>query len=171
MKFNISGKNTIEQVFGIIEDELQALGFVVTSIDRNRPWGGFLVLDEKDNSRFIKEFFPEIDPEEFQDFPKLSPKILVVIGRLSWQYHHRRGEIWKVVRGPVGVLRSYDDTQPEQVSIFENGAVIRLAPLERHRLVGLERIGIVAEIWEHSDKDLPSDEDDIIRLADDSHRN
>jgi len=41
---------------------------------------------------------------------------------------------------------------------------------ERHRLIRLDSWGVVAEIWQHTDKEEPSDEDDIIRLQDDFGR-
>ena len=43
-----------------------------------------------------------------------SPKILIIAPnkRLSWQYHHRRSEIWKVVRGEINVVTSHDDKTP-----------------------------------------------------------
>jgi mannose-6-phosphate isomerase len=36
--------------------------------------------------------------------------------------------------------------------------------------VGLEDYAVVAEIWQHSDADNPSDENDIVRLQDDFGR-
>jgi hypothetical protein len=47
---------------------------------------------------------------------------------------------------------------------------IELATGERHRLVGLETWGIVAEIWVHTEPSDPSDESDIVRLEDDFGR-
>jgi mannose-6-phosphate isomerase len=41
---------------------------------------------------------------------------------------------------------------------------------ERHRLIGLDSWRIVAEIWQHTDLENPSDEDDIVRLQDDFGR-
>ena len=41
---------------------------------------------------------------------------------------------------------------------------------ERHRLIGLEDYGIVAEIWQHTDS-VHSDEEDIVRVQDDFKRN
>ena len=41
---------------------------------------------------------------------------------------------------------------------------------ERHRLSGLDSWGIVAEIWQHTDAESPSNEDDIVRLEDDFNR-
>jgi mannose-6-phosphate isomerase len=102
---------------------------------------------------------------------KLSPKILIVKpgARLSWQYHHRRAEIWQVHKGEVGIIRSNDDTEGELIR-FKEGEQIRLAQGERHRLIGLEDYGIVAEIWRHTDS-VPSDEEDIVRVQDDFKRN
>ena len=48
--------------------------------------------------------------------------------------------------------------------------LIQLKEQERHRLVGLSNIGVVAEIWIHTDVNNPSDEQDIVRLQDDYSR-
>ena len=89
--------------------------------------------------------------------------------RLSWQYHHRRAETWRVIQGPVGVVRSFDDTQNQPV-VCEQDKMITLQKAERHRLIGLEGWGVVAEFWQHTDPDHPSNEDDIVRLQDDYAR-
>ena len=49
------------------------------------------------------------------------------------------------------------------------GDQIKLRQGERHRLVGLADYGVVAEIWQHTDE-IPSNEDDIIRVQDDFNR-
>ena len=102
---------------------------------------------------------------------RLSPKILVVEPekKLSWQYHHRRAEIWRVVSGPVGVVTSIDDIERESQSLID-GQEIRLKQGQRHRLIGLTNWGILAEIWQHTDVNNPSDENDIVRLQDDFGR-
>jgi len=41
---------------------------------------------------------------------------------------------------------------------------------ERHRLVCLNKRGVVAELWRHLDLQHPSDEEDIVRLQDDFGR-
>jgi hypothetical protein len=41
---------------------------------------------------------------------------------------------------------------------------------QRHRLIGLDQWGVVAEIWQHTDSENPSDESDIVRLQDDFGR-
>jgi len=50
--------------------------------------------------------------------------------------------------------------------------VVQFEKGERHRLAATNDTDytVVAEIWQHSDKDHLSDEDDIVRLADDYQR-
>ncbi|MGN6531700.1 MAG: hypothetical protein ACTHK0_08100, partial [Ginsengibacter sp.] len=89
--------------------------------------------------------------------------------RLSWQYHHRRAELWKVISGEVGVITSETDEETG-LGTKKKGDVIVLKKGERHRLIGLESWGVLAEIWKHTQKDFPSDEEDIVRVQDDFGR-
>ncbi len=89
--------------------------------------------------------------------------------RLSWQYHNRRAEIWQVYKGSAGIIRSNTD-QENPMEIYSEGAQIVLAQGERHRLIGLDDFCVVAEIWQHTDQNHPSDEADIIRVQDDFGR-
>ena len=154
-----------------IEDEVKELGFEIIEKDFERPWGGFLVISEKQAQEFADKFFDGINVENIKIGGKLSPKILVVNpnSKLSWQYHHRRAEIWKVFRGEVGVSRSFDDNQNPLIKLV-TGDQIRLKKGERHRLIGLSDFAVIAEIWQHSDPNNPSDENDIVRLSDDYGR-
>lgn len=149
----------------------EAGGFRIVQADGSRPWGGFLVLDESQAAAFSARFFSEVPQEDILTGNKLSPKILLVAPgqRLSWQYHFRRAEFWKVVQGPVAVAKSLTDAQSEP-EIYPEGAIIRLLQGERHRLIGLAGWGIVAEIWQHTDPAHPSNEEDIVRLQDDYDR-
>ena len=96
-----------------IENEIKELGFEIISKDFERPWGGFLVIDENQSQKFANKFFDGINIESLKIGGKLSPKILIVKpnSKLSWQYHHRREEIWKVFKGKVGISRSHDNNQ------------------------------------------------------------
>ena len=154
-----------------IEDEIKELGFEIIEKDFERPWGGFLVISEKQAQEFADKFFDGINVENIKIGGKLSPKILVVNpnSKLSWQYHHRRAEIWKVFRGEVGVSRSYDYNQNPLIKLV-TGDQIRLNKRERHRLIGLSDFAVIAEMWQHSDPNNPSDENDIVRLSDDYGR-
>lgn len=160
-------------VFQNISDFLQSLNLNVLAKDEQRPWGGFFVMDEEQVQKFCDYFFPGINPSELRigGGGKLSPKILVVQPekRLSWQYHHRRSEIWRVIAGNVGVITS-DTDQEGPLKKLKSGDTIRLSQGERHRLVGLDEWAVLAEIWQHTDPQKPSDEDDIVRVQDDFGR-
>ena len=153
-----------------IQQEIESYGFTIVAKDMMRPWGAFLVIMEEQAQDFANRFFDGVDVDTLRVEGKLSPKILIVDpgARLSWQYHHRRAEIWQVYQGEVGIVRSDDDTEGELVR-YRKGEQVRLAQGERHRLIGLEDYGIVAEIWQHTDT-IPSDEDDIVRVQDDFKR-
>jgi mannose-6-phosphate isomerase len=157
--------------FQEIAATLAEQGFTVAQQDQTRPWGGFFVIDESQAQAFADKYFDGRSVDELRISGKLSPKVLLVAPnqRLSWQYHFRRAEIWKVVQGPVGVATSPTDEEGE-VKSYEPGALIVLKQGERHRLVGLDGWGVIAEIWQHTDATQPSDEDDIVRVQDDFGR-
>jgi mannose-6-phosphate isomerase len=159
------------EVFTVIEEQLNQQGFKIVKQDQTRPWGGFFVLDELQAQQFANVYFDGIKIDQLKIGGKLSPKILIVAPekRLSWQYHHRRAEIWQVIKGMVGVMTSDTDQQGE-VKIYHPGEVITLKQGERHRLVGLSDWAVLAEIWQHTDPLNPSDEDDIVRVQDDFGR-
>ena len=159
-----------EKFFKTVQTEIESYGFAIASKDFSRPWGGFLVIDENQAQGFANKFFNGTDVETLRIVGKLSPKILIVKpkARLSWQYHHRRAEIWQVFRGTVGIIRSNDDSEGDLVEYAE-GAQVKLAQGERHRLIGLADYAIVAEIWQHT-SDVSSDESDIVRVQDDFNR-
>lgn len=45
--------------------------------------------------------------------------------------------------------------------MLKKGDTITLQQGDRHRLVGLDDWGFVAEIWQHTDTENPSDENDM----------
>lgn len=162
---------TKEEAFQKVEELLKKKEFSIVTYDKTRPWGGFFVINENESQKFIDLFFNNAPQVNNDTFAKLSPKILIVEEgkRLSWQYHHRRSEVWKVVGGKVAVVRSINDQQtPKEYKKL--GDLITLQQGERHRLIGTEGWGIVAEIWQHTDINNPSDENDIIRVEDDFGR-
>jgi len=154
-----------------IQKVIESFGFSVVSFDFDRPWGGFLVIDETQAQEFSNKFFKGLDVNTLKIGGKLSPKILIVkpAARLSWQYHNRRAEIWQVFKGSAGIIRSNTDVENE-TEVYNEGDQIVLQQGERHRLIGLDETSVVAEIWQHADANHPSDEDDIIRVQDDFGR-
>ena len=164
-------KKIMDSIFNITQKELDNAGFQIERKDFDRPWGGFFVIDENQAAEFTAAYFPKVSNADLIEGRKVSPKILLVAPkkRLSWQYHHRRSEVWRVVEGKVGVVRSDTDTEGS-LQEYEVGEIITLAQGERHRLVGLDGWGKVAEIWQHTNPEHPSDESDIVRLQDDFGR-
>ena len=158
----------MENRFTEIAEILSEQKLTVVSSDFTRPWGGFFVIDENQAQEFANLYFNGLDVSGLRVSGKLSPKILLVKpeARLSWQYHYRRKETWRVVNGPVGIARSLTDEQGP-VKTFETGNKVVMEKGERHRLIGLKTWGVVAELWQHTDLNHPSDEEDIIRVQDD----
>ena len=66
---------------------ITSFGFTITSKDDQRPWGGFLVIEEQQAQEFSNQFFKGIEVDTLKIGGKLSPKILIVApnARLSWQ--------------------------------------------------------------------------------------
>ena len=154
-----------------VKNHIESFGYRIVDFDFKRPWGGFLVIDEKQAKKFADEFFEDISIDSLKIGGKLSPKMLIVNSnaRLSWQYHYRRAEIWRVYKGTVGIIRSKDDDQKPLLTLNE-GDQVKLKQGERHRLIGLKQQALVAEIWQHTDPNNPSNEEDIVRLQDDFGR-
>ena len=159
-----------------VEDVIKELGYTVLEKDTKRPWGAFFRMANSDAERFVHEFFPDLslhDAKLGNDTAELSPKFLIVAPgqRLSWQYHHRRAERWRFLNNGA-YFRSSDDNPGIQIDA-PAGTVIQFAAGERHRLcarTGNRAYTLVAEIWQHTDSNFPSDEDDIVRLSDDYSR-
>ena len=158
----------MNDIYLVTRKEIETLGYNIIGHDFNRPWGGFLLIDESQSKEFISEF---ISNEDLKIENKVSPKILIVNpnSRLSWQYHFRREEIWRVYKGTVGVIVSDTDYEKEMIKLRQ-GDQIKLKKEQRHRLIGLDDWAVIAEIWQHTEKDNPSDEDDIVRINDDYGR-
>ncbi len=160
------------QVEARIEQWLTERGLAVADRDFEKPWGGYFVIPDTQTVEFLREFFPEKAAELEQSTEKLSPKILVVAPhlRLSWQYHDRRAELHKVVEGPVAYPLSETDEQPEE-QVYQVDDLVEIPQGTRHRLIGLDDWGVVAEIWKHTDPTSPSNEADNHRVQDDFKRN
>ena len=171
MTLDLSAEMNKQLVFSQVAEYLAQLNIKVDKQDDSRPWGGFFVIDESEAEKFISMYFPHLTKQDLTISGKLSPKILVVAPekRLSWQFHHRRAEIWKLIGGTAAVITSDTDVEKE-TKYLKIDDVIQLKQGERHRLIGLNGWGIVAEIWRHTKAEHPSDEDDIVRVQDDFGR-
>jgi len=161
-------------IVSTIMQYVENAGYTIVELNDKKPWGAYIRIDNQEADRFVKEFFPGLTPKEARlgiEDAELSPKLLIVAPeqRLSWQYHDRRAERWTFLTEGAYNKSSTDDEG--EVIIAQIGGTIQFARGERHRLVGVEnKYVVVAEIWQHVDTTAPSDEDDIVRLADDYRR-
>lgn len=164
--------NTKEQIRIKTKNDLLSKGLKISGEDFERPWGGFFIISDESMTEFMSNYFSGVMLPF--DITKLnvSPKILVVSPgkKLSWQAHERRAELWRVVKGPVGIYTSLTDIQPDDMKVYNDGEIIEMELGTRHRLAGMDDWGIIAEIWIHKFPDNPSDEDDIRRIDDDFGR-
>ncbi len=172
-------KDTHEEDKTVIMNQIVTLaeqaGYTIADLDIARPWGGFVRFDYKDGDQFVGEFFPDVDPVEARlgnPDAELSPKILLVAPgqRLSWQMHHRRAERWAFLNDGA-YYKSMNPDEMGEIIYAKAGDVVQFEAGECHRLAGVEgAYTLVAEIWQHTDPNQPSDEDDIVRLQDDYKR-
>lgn len=151
-------------------------GLVVADINVDKPWGAFVRFTGAGADLFVSEFFPGLSPENARlgvGGAELSPKFLIVAPeqRLSWQRHARRAERWAYLTDGA-YYKSPNPNLPGEMITARTGEVVQFATGECHRLVGAlgKNYTLVAEIWQHTDPNNPSDEDDIERLADDYSR-
>lgn len=161
-----------ERISSEIRKELADKNLQIAGEDFERPWGGFFKIDNKSLDTFLSIYFKDIELPFNITKLNVSPKILIVAPgkKLSWQSHERRSELWRIVKGPVGIYSSSTDIQPDEMKICNNNEIIEIPQGTRHRLVGIDDWGIIAEIWIHKYPDNPSDENDIRRIADDFGR-
>lgn len=150
-----------------------AKGYTLADVDEHKPWGAYYRLADTHAPEFVDEYFPGRTVEELGHGGSLSPKLLIFEpgNKLSLQYHNRRAEIWRVISGVL--LAAISDTDKEgEWQEYQAGEELSYDALIRHR-AGAPGGGdwvVVAEIWQHTDQNNPTNEQDIVRLADDFGR-
>lgn len=155
-----------------VSDYFLGKGFKIAhEIDLLRPWGFYFYFDRDQTRKFADEFFVGVELTGIDISLPLQPKVLVFEPgkRLSWQYHHRRAEIWRCITEKCWVMTSPTDEQTSP-QIIKFGEVINSTAGMRHRAGADEKWGAVAEIWQHTDPSNPSNEEDVVRLQDDYGR-
>jgi mannose-6-phosphate isomerase-like protein (cupin superfamily) len=169
-EFNESSKDKTE-VFQQAAAILLSNGFKLIDFDVRKPWGFYLSVDETQAEDFINQFYGDVELDGIDASLALRPKFLGVEPgkRLSWQYHHRRAEIWRPIAGSFNIVLSETDEETKP-KLVKPGEVIKIGQGTRHRGVGLENWALIAEIWRHTDPNDPSNEDDIVRVQDDFGR-
>lgn len=109
----------------------------------NRPWGSYYVLENT-------------------DIYKLKRIEVKVGGRLSYQYHEHRAEVWTIVQGEALVTLEGEDIK------FKAGEVVQIPLNAKHRI---QNIGTDTLIFIEVQYGTYFGEDDIIRIEDDYNRN
>jgi len=169
----VDGKQQKQFIYDRTQAEARGFGLEIVQehSSADKPWGGYLRIAESSLPRFYAAYWQGVDVPQPAGGQHLDPKILIVApgARLSLQYHHRRSEHWRVLDGPVKIVKG-DDGATLQEIVSQPGDVVRIPQGQWHRLVGLDTWGRVAEIWEHTDATQPTDENDIVRVQDDYGR-
>ena len=165
--------NKYDKLQSVKKDLIWSKGYLLADVDEHKPWGAYYRLSDDCAESFVAEYFPGKTVDELGRGGSLSPKFLIFEPgkKLSLQYHNRRAEIWKVIEGTL--MAAVSDTDQEgEWKTYKAGDELAYGALARHR-AGAPEGGdwvVVAEVWQHTDLDSPTDESDIVRLADDFGR-
>jgi len=108
-----------------------------------RPWGKFEILSDSDDC-------------------KVKRITVISGGRLSYQYHYKRSEVWTVVSGTATM------TLDDEVSNHIYGETILIPQGTKHRVENKQSEDLVFIEVQHGSY---FGEDDIIRIEDDYNRN
>lgn len=107
-----------------------------------RPWGEYFVLDDSDTHK-VKRIV--VNPG----------------GRLSYQFHYKRSEVWTIVKGEATI------TLDDEVSTYLPGDVIKIPQGAKHRI---HNQGSEPLIFVEVQLGTYFGEDDIVRIEDDYDR-
>jgi len=107
-----------------------------------RPWGKYFVLEDAKTHK-VKRI--EVKPG----------------GRLSYQYHHKRSEVWTIVQGKARITLNDLDTD------HAAGNVIEIPLNAKHRIMN---IGEETLVFVEVQLGTYFGEDDIVRIEDDYNR-
>lgn len=107
-----------------------------------RPWGTYYVLDDADTH-------------------KVKRIVVKPGGRLSYQYHYKRSEVWTIVKGEARITLNGEDTN------YKAGDVIEIPLKAKHRI---QNIGKDELIFVEVQLGSYFGEDDIVRIEDDYER-
>jgi mannose-6-phosphate isomerase-like protein (cupin superfamily) len=160
----------------IIEDitaRITDAGMKTVDVNATKPWGGYIRLADDFAVAFADQFFANagIDRQAMQTQP-ISPKFLLVAPhqRLSWQRHERRSELWRFLTDG-GAYSVSDDPDSQPITETSQSSLATIGCGQCHRLLSVsDNYVLVAEIWQHTDANRLSDEEDIERLEDDYNR-
>ncbi|QES91954.1 cupin domain-containing protein [Empedobacter brevis] len=108
----------------------------------NRPWGSYYVLEDT-------------------DIYKVKRIEVNVGGRLSYQYHNHRAEVWTIVQGKA--LVTLDNVEYE----YNTGEVVIIPLKAKHRIQNTGNDTLIFIEVQHG---TYFGEEDIVRIDDDYNR-
>jgi mannose-6-phosphate isomerase len=111
-------------------------------LTEERPWGKFEILVDNDNCKV----------KRITVYPN---------GRLSYQYHHKRSEVWTIVSGIATM------TLDDKISDYIYGETILIPQGTKHRV---ENKGFDDLVFIEVQHGSYFGEDDIVRIEDDYNR-
>ena len=153
----------------IKDDLILKNGLVMDDVDEHKPYGGYYRFLGSEREKFLELFYKELDVELSGN---INPKFMIFAPgqKVSFQYHNRRSEIWRVIYGEIEAFYG-DSDELGDYKIYELGEILNFPLGARHK-AGASSKGwaIAAEIWKHEDPSNLSDESDIVRLSDDYGR-
>lgn len=159
----------------MLRDAISELGYTIVE-NPVKPWGATFRMDSREAERFVHEFFPGLTMKEAQmgnpDL-ELSPKFMLLSPgvRISWQYHHNRAEKWRFLTDGAYITSETDEIG--KVITGRAGDIVQFDARIRHRGLANQdgrSYTLIAEIWQHTNPDELSTEDDIVRIQDDYRR-
>ena len=107
-----------------------------------RPWGKFEILVDS-------------------DYCKVKRITVTPGGRLSYQYHYKRSEVWTVVAGIATI------TLDDEVNWYDYGKTVKIPQGTKHRVENKEDEDLIFIEVQHGSY---FGEDDIVRIEDDYNR-
>lgn len=111
-------------------------------ISEQRPWGNFTVLADEKKYK-IKRI--EVNPK----------------GRLSYQFHYKRSEVWTIIEGIAHI--SLDGEE----KVYLPGQTVIIPVLAKHRVENKGEEALVFVEVQHGEY---FGEEDIVRIEDDYNR-
>ena len=129
-------------------------------------------MNEKENKYYIREKFSpslEIGKRPWgkyevlidSDYCKVKRITVNPGGRLSYQYHYKRSEVWTIVAGIATI------TLDDEVNWYDYGKSVKIPQGMKHRVENKEQDDLIFIEVQHG---LSFDETDIVRIEDDYNR-
>lgn len=139
------------------------MGLNIESYDFDRSWGGVFEIAHEDTLIFINLFFKEQSFKLLEAKKKLNLKILCLEPnkQISWQYPNKGSKLWKLLEGKAAYYLSFTEEE-STIKLLNFQECLLIEYGVRHRLIGLNEWGIIAEICFDNDEYYSSGKGDPV---------